>query len=850
MERILRSLVASLFIAVVPGLFAQTILDGIVTEKGGSKALVGVAVLEKGTLNGTTTDASGRFSITCQGPLPATLVVSFLGYEAQDIVVSEATPLRIELARSVAQLDEVVITARRRKETAQEVPIAISVVSGAKVEEVGAFNVNRVKELIPSVQLYSSNPRNTGLSIRGLGSSFGLTNDGLDPGVGFYVDGVYFARPAAATLDFVDIEQIEVLRGPQGTLFGKNTTSGAFNVTTRKASFTPGANYEVSYGNFGYVQAKASVTGPLSKKIAVRASFSGTQRDGQIENIRTNRYINDINNLGGKVQFLWKPSDKVAVTLAGDATRQRPDGYAQVVAGVVTTQRAAYRQFDNIIADLDYELPSRNAFDRKVDHDTPWNSGNDLGGASLNIDVELRTGTLTSTSAYRYWIWDPSNDRDFTGLQALAVSANFAAQDNWSQEFRYAGSFSERLSGVIGVFALGQEVRSNPVQVEESGRDQWRFVQSTTSPLWATPGLFEGYGTKTTSSINSFSGAAFANIDWEVIDGLHVLPGIRWNYDTKDVKYDRKASGGIELTDPALLALRRSVYSDQAYVAEAQEDNLTGQLTLAYKVGKRINAFGTYSTSFKPVGVNVAGLPTIAGRPDSMLAVIRPEYVTHYEFGLKTSPSRSSIVNIVFHNTDITDYQTQVQSPQLGVNRGYLANAEQVRVLGVEVDANLQVGQNFSLYGAVAWTEGTYVSFTNAPLPLEETGAPVSFKDISGGRLPGISTWAGSLGGEFSHAGRFLGQVGKYFFGLDAYYRSEFSSSPSPSQYLNIDGYGLLNSRLGFRSSANTSIVLWGRNILDVDYHEQLLPAGGNAGHYASVLGDQRTYGITFRQSF
>src|SRR5690606_1454354 len=116
---------------------------------------------------------------------------------------------------------------RRRSEVLQNVPIPISVVTGSKIEDAGAFNVNRLKELIPSVQLYSSNPRNTALNIRGQGTTFGLTNDGIEPGVGFYVDGVYYARPAAATLDFIDIERIEILRGPQGTLFGKNTTAGA-----------------------------------------------------------------------------------------------------------------------------------------------------------------------------------------------------------------------------------------------------------------------------------------------------------------------------------------------------------------------------------------------------------------------------------------------------------------------------------------------------------------------------------------------------------------------------------------------------------------------------------------------
>ena len=185
------------------------------------------------------------------------------------------------------QRDTVIVTSRRRREVLQDVPIPVSVITASQVEDAGAFNVNRVKEFVPSVQLYSSNPRNTGLNIRGLGSSFGLTNDGIDPGVGFYVDGVYYARPAAATLDFIDVERIEVLRGPQGTLFGKNTTSGAFNITTRKPSFKPGANFEVSFGNYGYIQAKASITGPLSKKFAARLSFSGTQRDGVVENIRT-----------------------------------------------------------------------------------------------------------------------------------------------------------------------------------------------------------------------------------------------------------------------------------------------------------------------------------------------------------------------------------------------------------------------------------------------------------------------------------------------------------------------------------------------------------------------------------
>ncbi|MES1221249.1 MAG: TonB-dependent receptor, partial [Bacteroidota bacterium] len=680
------------------------------------------SVIVKNTATGISTDSVGHFSFPTPEKFPFTLVVTSVGFRKNELVVrnSDKNDILVVL-EALFQRDTVVITSRRRREVLQDVPIPITVIGGGQIEDAGAFNVNRVKELVPSVQLYSSNPRNTGLNIRGLGSSFGLTNDGVDPGVGFYVDGVYYARPASTTFDFIDVERIEVLRGPQGTLFGKNTTSGAFNITTRKPTFRPGATFETSFGNYGYVQAKASITGPLSKKFAARLSFSGTQRDGVIYNIRTLKHINDINNLGFRGQLLFKPSENTSITLSVDDSRQRPDGYAQVVAGVVQTKRAAYRQFNAIIADLGYALPSLNAFDRKVDHDTPWNSGNDLGGVSFNIDTKLGFGTLTSTTAWRYWKWDPSNDRDFTGLQSLAKSNNYSKQDQWSQEVRYAGEFSSRLSGVAGLFLIDQEVQSDPVTIEEAGSATWRFQQSSTSALWKTPGLFEGYGIKTRQSIKSLSAAIFANVDWKIANGIHVLPGIRFNYDKKDVLYDRKTYGGLDTATyngtsadkKTLQGFKNGVYSNQSYVADANENNLTYQLTLAYRPNKHINTFVTYSTSYKPVGVNVAGLPTIAtGEADINLAVIKPEGVKNIELGIKTSPSDNFTLNLTIYNTDIKNFQTNVQSPELGVNRGYLANAEKVRVKGAELDANIKANQHFSFYGAVAYTDAKYVKFT------------------------------------------------------------------------------------------------------------------------------------------
>ena len=499
----------TLILLLSPAVFAQNKVIGVVKNSKG-EAVPSATVTIRTTNTTTVADSLGRFSITPTIQPPFFLRISSVGFKPQDfqILQFQDTPYELELVED-DQLADVVVTSRRRQELLQDVPIPVSVIGGTQVDKSGAFNVNRIKELIPSLQLYTSNPRNTGINIRGIGSPFGLTNDGLDPGVGFYVDGVYYARPAVATLDFLDVENIEVLRGPQGTLFGKNTAAGAVNITSRKASFTPGATFESSFGNLGYIQAKAAVTGPLTDQLALRVSFSGTQRNGTLYNVARNEATNNINNIGGRFQLLYKPSDKTEITLNGDASDQKPIGSAQVYAGVATTGRAAYRQFNAIIGSLNYQLPSLNPFDRVIDHDTPWKSGNQLGGRSLNIDTKIGPGTLTSTTAWRYWNWDPSNDRDFTGLSVLAKSQNPSKHHQTSQEIRYAGEFTDKLSGVIGLFYLDQQVKTTGR--EEAGKDQWRFVQSTTNTAqWQTPGLFEGYGISTNASIKSQTAAAFA----------------------------------------------------------------------------------------------------------------------------------------------------------------------------------------------------------------------------------------------------------------------------------------------------------------------------------------------------
>jgi iron complex outermembrane receptor protein len=830
-------------------------ITGLVRDSSGA-AVPGATVRVVAEASGRTVEAitneQGAYRAEALQAGEYRLETALDGFETavRRLVLEGGQTSAIDVTLTPSRITEgVIVTARRIEEAAQEVPIPVSVVSGDLIESVGAFNVNRVKDLIPTVQFYSTNPRNSAVNIRGLGAPFGLTNDGIEPGVGLYIDGVFYARPAAATLDFLDVERIEVLRGPQGTLFGKNTTAGAINVTTRRPTFTRQADFELNYGNLDFVQAKGSIAGPLLPKVAGRLSFSATRRDGTVLNARTQNDVNDLDNLGARGQLLFAPSDKLAITATVDHTRQRPEGYTQVVAGVAPTLRSPNRQYPQIAADLGYTPPSFNAFDRLTDVDTSLRSYQDLGGSSLAVDWDLGRGRLTSTTAWRYWDWNPSNDRDFIGLPVTTISAAPSKQRQWTQEVRYAGDLAPHLSLVAGAFAFRQTLDSDPSFKQEQGAAAARFLLAPSAAA-QTPGLLDGYGFDQYVAFENVSAAVFGQLAWSVTDRLRLLPGLRFNYDQKEVTFDQLVYGGLQTTNPALIALQRSIFAPQAYDANVDDTNLSGQLTVAYKLATSVNTYATYATGFKSVGLNLNGLPTDAlDRPVLSAATVRPEDERHIEFGVKTEPFRGVTANVTAYDTEIKDFQAQVVNAGVGVLRGYLANAEKVRVRGVEFDGSARVSRNLSFYGATAYTDGKYVSFPDAPPPLEDTGGP-QVKDISGSVLPAISKWALSLGGQYGHPATVFGRAGEFFGALDASYRSSFSSSASASKYLVVEGYSLLNARVGFRWADGWTLTLWSRNLFDKNYYELLTAAPGNTGLFVGQPGDGRTVGLTMRVTF
>jgi iron complex outermembrane receptor protein len=775
----------------------------------------------------------------------------------------------------------IIVTARRRQETAQEVPLAISVIKGDSIESTGNFNIVKLQQLAPTLQVYTSNPRNTSVNIRGLGVPFGLTSDGFEQGVGIYVDDVYNSRVAAATFDFLDVSQVEVLRGPQGTLYGKNTTAGAINITTNQPTFDFEGRAELTVGNLNYKQAKAAVSGPLTDKIAARLAIASTTRRGTIYNVTSDRWINEQDNLGLRGQILFQPNEDLSITLSGDYSQQDPEGYGTVFVRVGRTQRALARQYDGLVAAINaanpgrnYAVPSRNPYDRLTDLDSSLNAGNKIGGASAKVKWDLGSGTLTSVTAWRFWDWKPENDRDFTGLSIVSLSQNPSQQDQYSQEFRYNYT-SDKIDFVLGAFGFKQRIDTQGTEQQGADASRW----SLTGAQAANAAILNGLTASNTQYLKSTSAALFGQVSWKVTDALTIQPGARVNYDKKSGFYQRIVTNGagqvISCTPtPAtgsVLAAQCGVYQPQNTSPSVSDWNFSYDFNVNYKVARDILAYATYAKSFKTVGINQNGLPlNTQNEPDLTASTVKPESVNHFEVGLKTQFwDRRATFNLSAFRTDIKNFQATVNGGQFGTVRGYLANAEKVRSQGIEADFKVTPNERLSAYANAAYTDAKYKKFTNAPCPPELSGGTLQAAnatpdysqpgvagalsprqcDISGQGLPGVSKWAFSFGAEVNAPVSLLAKDGQVYLGVDGNYRSTWNSNASPSIYTEVKGYALTNLRAGFRGEG-VDVFGWVRNAFDVNYIELLQVAPGNVGLIAGQPGDPRTYGITIKGSF
>ena len=754
--------------------------------------------------------------------------------------------------QGASSLETVVVTARLRQEDAQSVPISLSVVDAATLEVTRTNNIQDLSQLVPSLNYVSPNPRNTAFTIRGLGSSvlaIAQSNDGLEPGVGFYVDEVYHGRPATAAFDFVDLERVEVLRGPQGTLFGKNTTAGAINITSKAPSFVTGVTAEVSGGEHGYYQAKGFLTGALVDEVlAGRLSAATTGRSGVLDNVTTGGTDNNVRNSSFRGQLLFTPADAFRLRLIGDYSSFDSHCCTQVFYTVGTTLKKPARQYPALAAGAGYAPPSLDPYDRLADIDAPLGVDTNEGGVSAIADWNLGRTTLTAVSAWRFWNWDAANDRDYTSLSIQTLQHIPSRQDQYSQEFRLASNGTNRVDYVTGLYWFEQTILGEPITQYGADATYWLLGPPAVFPS----NLLDGYTTDGHTRFHSDSWAAFGEAVWHATDKLSVTLGVRYTVENKQGRFDSIVYGGLATTDPVLSKAKLSILRPQSYAATVNDGAGSGRFTLAYAWNEQVMSYATYSLGNKSGGINMSGLPLDANnQPALSTAVIKPERNSTVELGVKTSLfARHLQLNVDVYDTTVHDFQTNVVDNAPGALRGYLANIEEVRVKGLEADATFLITQHFTGYVSSAITNAKYVSYTNGPCPLELIGSTTSVCDLSGKPLSGTPHTVVSAGGEYHLPMQVERFAGEGFLRADLTSRTDTYGDPSDSKYTVIKGYTVLNASLGLRAGSHWEVSVWARNLLYRNYMQNLTVQAGNSGLIVGTPSDPRIVGVTVRGSF
>lgn len=740
---------------------------------------------------------------------------------------------------------DIVVTARRRDENAQDVPIALSVIGADRLAVSGSYTLTQVQQLAPSLQIIAFNPRNTNINIRGLGSNVAFTNDGLENGVGVYIDNVYYGRVGASQFDLVDLQQVEVLRGPQGTLFGKNTTAGAINISSRLPSFEPEISGETSVGNYGHHQLRASASGPLADNLALRLSVADTHRDGYIRNVLTRGHAQSYDNFTARAQLLFKPTETVDIRIIGDFSHQKSVCCVSLISDIFTrydSGRAVPNNYYDRVARLGYTPLPNDAFARQTDYDGRYSVDMKGYGVSGQVDWRIGGANLTSITAYRWWDWNPQNDSDNSALDIFRTVQTKNRQRQLSQELRLASDGKRAIDWVAGLYYFRQEVRGYNTMAY--GADAAAFnLPAVPAALGAI--ALDGFASQAYSNPITRSYAAFGQATWNLTDALKVTGGLRYTHEAKRGRYQQIHTGGTDLAalPPALagaaLAIRDQFSRRTDYSTRFSNDSISGLVTLSYAPTRDVLAYATYSRGAKSGGLNLSVLPT------GVSPQVKAESIDNFELGLKSQWfDRTLTANLALFQADVRNYQTVVfdMPPGTVTSFQYIGTVPKVRSRGVEADFSWQPTSWLGFTASGTYLDAAYRSYTNAIQKPEDADLGTS-QDLSGERLAGSSKFSYAIGGDLSQP---VSGALTIYAHADYSHRSSFYTTVSNSRYSLVPGYGLLNARIGLRTEGGRwDLSLWSRNLGGTEYFQSLTP--GNNGAVTAIIGEPRTYGATLR---
>ncbi|WP_296250967.1 TonB-dependent receptor [uncultured Stenotrophomonas sp.] len=710
------------------------------------------------------------------------------------------------------QLDEVTVTARRRSESIQDVPVAVSAFGEEQIKDLQASTVEGLQGAVPNMNIAQGrgSANSVNVFIRGIGQPDALQT--FDPGVGMYVDDVYYSRINGALFSLFDIQQLEVLRGPQGTLYGKNSTGGAIKLTTKNPFDNEGGAVEVTAGDYGRLEGRFYVSGKLSDTVAASIAGAKITNDGYVKDAVTGKRYNDDDTEALRAKLAFQPTDNFSAVLSLDTTKQdaaltlgRPMApllqTSLAPAGVIVLQPGETGEWNRRA-----QTSFQNGEGQYLKH----------SGASLSMNWDINEQfTLKSISSYRKLKTKSYIDIDASEYELGDVLVALD-QNQKSQEFQLHYDNGSNVHATFGAYYMKENV---PSYQEAYADDLFSFLGAKVPFLRTID-----------DDLITTSTAAFAHVNWEFVPTWTVAAGVRWTKDKKD--YDRSTS---TFWGAPFASLNGTV----AFDAKASWTAVTPSISLQKEFSDNLMGYVSANRGFKSGGFNGRANTVY----DTQHAKFDPEYVWTYELGLKGSSADHRLrgTATAFYS-NYSDFQARVSQD---VGTFPVLNAAKLNIKGIELEGSALLGESTTLSAQLGWMDAKYDSFEDFRLDPSYAGYDPTVNHDHVPFSPDVTARV-ALQHVFS-----LGDNGSLTFGGDVSYRSDTWLSVDNRKVLSQDAYTLLGAYGVWDSSQLTWQVRAGvRNLTDKQYKTEGQEFASVGNIQTAYYGLPRNWYVSVRYNF
>ena len=722
------------------------------------------------------------------------------------------------LAQQTNALEEIVVTATKRVQNLQDVPIAVNAFNADTIEVAGINNAGDLAILTPALNInVNTNPFAARMIIRGVGTA--QTDPALEPSVGLFIDGVYLGRTGLGMSDLTDIERIEVLQGPQGTLYGKNTNAGAISVITKKPNFEESEGYvEASVGNYSMNKLTASASGPLTQNLAYRLSGNINQRDGYYDN-SAGVDFNDADdwNIQGKLQ--WEPTESLSILLSGSRVERDTTccGADAVQTESVNNELVAQGLSPDSNDPYDYNVQS-NA-------DNRFAMESDL--LSMTIDYDAGWGAIKSITAWNDYSYRVDQDPDRSELDILTLSNDKFSGDSFSQELRFTASPTDNVDYMLGAFYLEQNTkRGGDEPFVFIGDDIITIGSQQDLPFPLPFNFLVQPGDSLTVDMNQDAEtiAFFGQGTWHIGDQWHITGGLRWSDEEKKSDLFSQTYSTAFSNQVLGASFLDSVSTPIDATLERSSDNVDWMLSAVLDISDDSMVYASAGT-----GTKSGGFQTVNGTADDR--EFDDEDTTTYELGIKSTLLDARLrINAAAFYSEIENFQAQRQL-ETGIGT-YVSNEAKVETSGVDFQVEAAPMPNLVLSAGLLYMH-----------KYEITDGPEKGAD-----LPFTAEFSGTVAATLVFP---LGDGGVYWR-TDYSYMDDHTTNVASATQLRDEDYdnrNLINSKLGWRNDS-WNISVWGKNLSDDKYAMQTALPFLVSGMEAYFLAPPRTFGATVRYTF